>query len=85
MVDVDQDGLGRGPYLHTKIWVDISKPLIYGSLINIEGKITWIPLKYERSPNFCFYCSIIKHPKSGCPKGSSINKIYGNDQTQYGP
>lgn len=53
-VDVDQDGLGRGPYLHTKIWVDISKPLICGSLINIEGKITWIPLKYECLPNFFF-------------------------------
>lgn len=84
-VDVDQDGLGWGLFLQARILVDISKPLVRDTLIKIEGKPIWIPFKYERLPSFCFYCDIIKHPISRCPKSSLVNKIHGTNQTQYGP
>lgn len=53
-VDVGQEWLGWGLYLRVKIWVDISIPLLRGSLINLEGIPTWISFKYEGLPNFFF-------------------------------
>lgn len=35
--DVDSDDLGWGPFLQLKVWVDITKPPIRGSLINNQG------------------------------------------------
>lgn len=79
-LDVDKDGLGWGPYLCIKVWVDISKPLIRGRLMNFAGNQFWLAFKYERLSNFCFKCSIIRHPRTSCSKGLTANKIHENDQ-----
>lgn len=44
-IDVDRERAGWGPYLRLKMWVDISKPLICGSLINVLGKQQWVSFK----------------------------------------
>lgn len=73
-----------GPYLRVKTLVDITKPLIRRSLINIPSRQIWISFKYERLPNFCFKCGTIKHSTNGCAKGMISSKFHENDQTQYG-
>lgn len=82
--DVDKDGVDWGAFLHFRIWVDINKPLVQGCLIHNMEKPLWVSFKYERLPNFCFHCSIIKYPKLGCSKGPQSNKIQEIDETQYG-
>lgn len=83
-MDVDQDEIGWGPYLRVKVWVDIIKPLLRGSMINIAGAPTWIPFEYERFPNFIFRRGMIKHASSGCSKGLIVNKMHDSDNCQYG-
>lgn len=36
-IDVDSDGIGWEPYMHVKVWVDITKPLLQGKPINFVG------------------------------------------------
>lgn len=82
--EVDSDGLGWGPFLRIKVWVDITKPLIQGSLISNQGNPLWIAFKYKRLPNFYFKCGVIKHSILGCNKSPLSNKMHNMDQTQYG-
>lgn len=58
-VDVDEDGIGWGPFLQVRVWIDITKPLLKGNIILIDNSPCWVPFKYERLPNFCFKCVII--------------------------
>lgn len=82
-MDVDKDGVGWRPYLRVKVWVDITKPLVRGSLMNPLGNQTWIAMKYERLPSFCFKCGIFRHPKCGCPNDPMGSKIHESEKDQY--
>lgn len=75
-------GIGWGPYLIVKIWVDITKPLLRRCMITITGKPTWIPFKYEKFPYFYFRYDLIKHASSRCSKGPNVNKIHDSEQYQ---
>lgn len=46
-IDVDRDGVGCGPYLRVRVWVDSTKPLIRSNLINSFEQPLWIAFKYE--------------------------------------
>lgn len=81
---VDKDGVGWDAFLRLKIWVDITKPLVRGCLIQNQDKPLWISFKYKRLPNFYFNCDLIKHSESRCPKGTPTTKIHEIDQSQYG-
>lgn len=83
-VDVDDNGIGWGPYYRVRVQLDIIKPLLRGSLVNIEGNKTWLTFKYERLPNFYFKCGIIKHRESVCLKASLAVTLHDRDQNQYG-
>lgn len=83
-VDVDKDGVGLGPSLKVRVWIDITKPLMRGYLITLEDQPHWIHLKNERLPNFYFKSGTIKHAKLGCVKGSSSSKMHESGDVQYG-
>lgn len=36
-LDVDYDGIGWGPYLRVKVWLNISRLILRGKLINFVG------------------------------------------------
>lgn len=83
-VDVDEDGVGWSPYLRIKAELDITKPLMRWTLLNLQGNQNWISFKYERLPNFCFRCGIIKHNESRCMKVATNMSLHLGDQNQYG-
>lgn len=62
VIELD-DGIGWGPYLKVKVWMNISNPILKGKLINFAGTQKWLTFRYERLPNFCFKCGVIKHPR----------------------
>lgn len=41
-VEVDEDGIGWDPYLRAKAAVNITKPLMRGILLNLQGNTYWI-------------------------------------------
>lgn len=42
-------------FVRVRVTLDISKPLCRGRLITLDdGKVLWLPFKYERLPNLCY-------------------------------
>ncbi|XP_042983301.1 uncharacterized protein LOC122312703 [Carya illinoinensis] len=62
-VETDETGCGWGSSLRARVEVNISKPLIRGRFLEIEGENHWIPFKYKRLPMFCYECGAIKHTR----------------------
>lgn len=81
---MDENGVGWSPYLRVRVWLNITRPLIWGNLISVDDSPTWIPLKYKRLSNFYFRCGIIKHSPIDCAKGLGSNKIHDYDLGKYG-
>lgn len=78
-VHADERGIGWGKFLRIRVEMDISKPLLRGRFITVEGKKSWVHFKYERLPTLYFKCGVIKHSQKGCPIASN-----DNGQNQYG-
>ena len=55
LVDAPKSGLAWGPFLHIRVDVDITKPLMRGKMIQVEGmEKGWVYFKYERLPIYCY-------------------------------
>ena len=62
LVDALKNGLAWGPFLRIQVDIDITKPLMRGKMIPIEGaEKVWVFFKYERLPTFCYRCGILGH------------------------
>ena len=61
VADPEDDGAGS-EFLRVRINIDISKPLLYCSKLCSEGKqVGWVGLKYERLPNFYYWCGHVAY------------------------
>lgn len=62
--------------MRVRVRIDISRPLRRGVKIILNDALggSWIPVQYERLPNFCFYCGIIGHLVKDCGKVLSIDR-----------
>ncbi|KAF5442788.1 hypothetical protein F2P56_035410 [Juglans regia] len=78
-VQTDTRGIGWGKFLRIRVEVDITKVLMRGMFLTIDGRKTWVTFKYERLPIFCLRCGVIKHVGKICPQDSN-----GSSQNQYG-
>ena len=67
-VDMDEDGVGWGKFLRVKIRVDLTKPLMRGRRLKVQGVSMWIDFQYERLSRFCFSCGVVQHRLMGCTK-----------------
>ena len=84
-VDVLDSGVHWGRCLRVRVSVDISKKLIRGKKINIEGgENRWVIFKYERLPNFCYRCGMLDHAIKECSEGPLVNEGEEEGSFQYG-
>ena len=61
VADPEDDGTGD-EFLRARVAMDISKPLPHVSKLKSGGKqIGLVGLKYERLPNFCYWCGVVTH------------------------
>lgn len=53
---------------HVKVLVevDLSKPLLRGTMLKYKMTECWIEFKYEQLPLYCYYCGTIGHSEKGC-------------------
>jgi hypothetical protein len=84
-VDVLDEDAGWGEYLRVKISLDLTKPLVRGRMLHLEGRSSWVAFKYEKLPKFCYTCGIIKHSRLGCAQQGSRAKAGEGEEQQYGP
>lgn len=56
-----------GCFMRVRVEVDVSLTLCCGRLIMLDnGTKHWVKFKYERLPNFCFWCGRLTHSDKNC-------------------
>ena len=66
VVDPKDDGLGC-EFLRIRVTIDSTKPLSRCCKLWSEGKhIGWALLKFERLPNFCYWCGRVNYNERDC-------------------
>ncbi|XP_075659849.1 uncharacterized protein At4g02000-like [Castanea sativa] len=78
-IDVQESGVHWGTCLRVKVRLDVTKKLVRGKKITVEGgKCRWVSFKYKRLPNFCYWCGLLNHALKECPeKGEENNRAEG--------
>lgn len=72
--------------LKAKVKLNLNNPLKKG--VNMGSKVDgihWVDFRYERLPNFCYYCGIIGHNKEACNKRTSDAERGKNESKNLGP
>ena len=86
LVDAPKSGLAWGPFLRIRVDVDITKPLMRGKMIQIEGmEKGWVQFKYERLPIYYYRCGILGHQERECQKTKKGCFTVNEDDLQFGP
>lgn len=83
-VDVDEEGIGSGPFVRVQVTVNITKPLMRGILSTFNGSNVWIAFQYERLPNFCFSYGRIRHGVGGCQELAIAKSLHEKSEAYYG-
>jgi hypothetical protein len=67
-VEADAGGQVSGPFLRTRVAVEIDKPLRRGVMLKAEknGKPDWYDAQYQKLPFFCFSCGVMGHTEIDC-------------------
>lgn len=55
---------------HLKIQVELNltKPLLRGTMLKFKNSESWVDFKYETLPTFCYYCGHLGHTEKLCSK-----------------
>ena len=73
----DKELIG-GDFLRVRVEVDVSRPFCRGRKVVLEDdKEIWVYFKYEKLPNFCYWCGMVSHVDKECEiwlanKGKSL-------------
>ncbi|XP_022156185.1 uncharacterized protein LOC111023135 [Momordica charantia] len=86
-VDCNEKGFSWGASLRIRVLIDITKPLRRGIKINIDGPMggCWIPIQYERLPDFCYFCGVIGHSSHDCDARYLAAQDDSRATSEYGP
>ncbi|KAL3511205.1 hypothetical protein ACH5RR_030606 [Cinchona calisaya] len=77
-----QIGGKDGKFIKLLVEIDVTKPLLIGTVVRVDGDMKWVTFKYEKLPDFCYACGIIGHSENSCPnKGQGGND---KEEPQFG-
>lgn len=75
-----------GDFLRVRVSVNVSKPLSRGRKVLIgQGKEEWVSFKYEKLPNFCYWCGLVSHDVKECSIWLASKGALATNQQGYGP
>lgn len=68
-------------HLKIQVEVDLTKPLVRGTMLKYKMVKCWVEFRYEQLPTFYFYCGIIWHNEKMCAKRkgdlAQISLVFG--------
>ena len=89
VLEVDMDrGLG---FLRVRVEIHVTVPIPRGFSIISGGRDVMLDLKYERLPNFCYWCGMLNHVEDDCERtfaqvdSDSRERNYGDWLRGYPP
>jgi hypothetical protein len=77
-VVVNEGKLNPTPYLRTRVWIEIHKPLVRAVPITLKERMRYL-VQYEKLPTFCFFCGCIGHGVTECGDG-----VHRKESCQWG-
>ena len=84
MTDTESEG-GKGNYLRVRVRIDITKPLHRIRKVWSEGAVIGCALlKYERLPNFCYWCGLVSHDARDCERWIRSNGSLKKSDQNFG-
>ncbi|XP_050211681.1 uncharacterized protein LOC126661845 [Mercurialis annua] len=83
IVEVDGESGECNRYGRVRVNLDVSRPIYRGTkVINPLGEQCWIPFKYERVQNFCYWCGMLDHLVAECEEKPKETEV---SDWPYGP
>lgn len=76
MVECDDEGTTLGKCIRMRVNLDVNKPLLRWSNVNIGGTTTKILFRYEKLADLYFFCGSLDHMGKAC-------KLYHPDGLRY--
>ncbi len=79
------DEQGREGCIRARVRLDIHEPLCLGQKAHrADGKELWISFKYERLPNYCYWCGRLTHAEKDCELWLRSKGTLRRESQQYG-
>ena len=74
-----------GDFLRVRVEIDVSKPICRGRKIAINtDEFIWVAFKYEKLPNFCYWCGRVSHADKECEIWLASKGKLTQEQQEYG-
>uniref|UniRef100_A0A2N9IQD1 CCHC-type domain-containing protein n=1 Tax=Fagus sylvatica TaxID=28930 RepID=A0A2N9IQD1_FAGSY len=84
-VAASDDECGGENCMRVRVRMEVNRPLCRGRLVNLdEGKQGWVAFRYERLPNFCYWCGCLDHVEKDCDIGLQQRHSSTKEEFQYG-
>lgn len=55
-------------HLKIQVELDLTKPLLRGTMLKYKNSERWVDFRYESLPTFCFYCGQLGHNEKQCSR-----------------
>lgn len=80
----EMDMIG-GDFLQVRVEVDVSKPLCCGRKVVLDDEEeVWVSFKYEKLPNFCYWCGMVCHDDKDCDRWLSSKGSLPLNSQEFG-
>ena len=74
-----------GNFLRVRVGINVRRPLSRGRKVMLgDGREVWVNFKYEKMPNFCYWCGLVSHDAKECSVWLSSKGSLSLDQQEYG-
>uniref|UniRef100_A0A803MQQ5 DUF4283 domain-containing protein n=1 Tax=Chenopodium quinoa TaxID=63459 RepID=A0A803MQQ5_CHEQI len=82
----DSGPLGWGEFMRIKVNIDLAKPLHRGLFLATGSSSSkWVPIKYKRLAEFCFFSGRLDHTESNCTFKDEAKDPSKDIVFHYGP